>query len=156
MLKKVDNTIIEDTLQKAKESERKRAIYCIHEKEDYFQRMINAVLYDTYLVPHKHENPDKLEIFLILKGRIAVLIFDDKGEIKEKIILDEKETRLVEIPPRTWHSFVVLTPEAVLYEVIEGKYDEKTHKKFAEWAPKEQDEEAQKYLKKLREKKDGI
>jgi cupin fold WbuC family metalloprotein len=114
--------------------------------------MINAVLSDSYLRPHKHENPDKLEIFSILKGVAAILIFDDSGKIIECVKLEENgKTKIVETPPRTWHTFVVLSPEAVLYEIIEGKYNANTNKKFASWAPDEENlEEAKKYLNKLK------
>lgn len=148
MVKKIDLSLIKNTLQKARESGRKRAIHCLHNPEERVQRMVNACLYDTYITPHKHENPDKLEIFSILKGIVAILIFDDNGDILDSVILDENgSTRIVEIPPKTWHSFVVLSSEAVLYEVIDGKYDPKTHKKFAPWALKEEGiEENKKYL----------
>ncbi len=149
---KIDISLIGNTLQKARESPRKRAVYCFHNSEERLQRLINACLYDTYVIPHKHENPDKLEIFVILKGRVAVFIFDDKGEISESVILDENgHNKTVEIPPKTWHSFIVLSPEAVLYEIIDGRYDPKTHKKFAPWAPMaENTEETRKYLNWLR------
>jgi dTDP-4-dehydrorhamnose 3,5-epimerase-like enzyme len=50
--------------------------------------------------------------------------------------------RQVEIPPGTWHTLAVLSDEAVLYEVIDGHFDPKTHKRFAPWAPSEADPEA--------------
>ncbi len=153
MLKKIDAALIESALKKARASERKRFLHCIHNTEDRLQRQINAGLKDTYVIPHKHENPDKLEIFYIIKGKVAVLTFEDNGNIKEAVILDETgPIKAVEIPPKTWHNFVILSDEAALYELIDGHYDPKTHKKFAPFAPKEGDkEETKKYLNKLRE-----
>ena len=46
----------------------------------------------------------------------------------------------------------MLSPEAVFFELVEGKYDPKTHKDFAPWAPPEENkEEAKKYLQNLKE-----
>ncbi|AJF61468.1 hypothetical protein QT06_C0001G0628 [archaeon GW2011_AR15] len=147
----LNSEIIEKTLQEARKSERGRAIFCFHKKTDGLQRMVNAVLKETYLRPHKHENPDKLEIFSIVKGKVAILTFDDSGRINEKRILDENdEIKIAEIPPKTWHNFVVLSKEAVLYEIIDGKYNPKTHKKEAKWAPEENTPAAKIYLTRLR------
>lgn len=153
MLKKLDISLIEKILQKARESPRKRAIYCFHNSDENLQRMINAGLSDTYVQPHKHENPDKLEIFSILKGIVSILIFDDNGKIIDSVTLDENgHVKLVEIQPKTWHTFVILSDEAALYEIIEGKYDSKIHKNLAPWAPEENFEEAKIFLKELKNK----
>ena len=144
--------IVEETLAKARVSDRRRAIYCFHETSDEIpQRMINAFLEGTYVRPHKHENPDKLETFSILTGDVAVLTFDNSGNIEDKVILSYTgRNRIAEIPPRTWHSIVVLSPEAAVYEVIQGKYDSLTHKNFALWAPSEDDLHFGNYLETLR------
>lgn len=140
MLPHLTETIINDTLNKAKASPRKRAIYSFHTPEDTLQRMINAGFSDTYARPHKHEDPDKLEMFCIIEGKVAILSFHDNGEIQDCVIIDSTtDIRIVEIPPRTWHSIVILSEKAVLYEIIEGKYDAATHKKFAPWSPDEAD-----------------
>ena len=152
MINKIDNELIEKVLEDARASPRKRTLHCLHEPDSNIQIMVNACLFDTYITPHKHENPDKKEIFCVLRGKGAVLIFDDSGKINEKVILDEEgPTKAIVIPPRTWHSLVILSSEAVFFELLEGKYDPKTHKDFAPWAPREEDEEANKYLQKLKE-----
>lgn len=149
MLNKINNKLINETLEKARNSPRKRAVHCFSKPEDKIQRMINAGLKDTYVRPHKHENPDKLEIFSILKGKVAILMFNDNGEITDSFVLDA-ENKAVEIPPKTWHSFIILSDEAALYEIIDGPYNPETHKQFAEFAPEEGTEEAINYLNKLK------
>jgi cupin fold WbuC family metalloprotein len=151
MLPKIDTEIIERILAKARESPRKRAIYSFSKPKDRMQRMVNAALKDTYVRPHKHENPDKLEVWSILRGRLAVLTFNEKGDITEKVVLDsEGDIKAVEIPPRTWHSFVVLTNEAAIHEIIDSRYNAKTHKTLATWAPEEGTKEGVVYLEKIR------
>lgn len=121
----------------ARESPRKRKIFRLHEHYEPVQRMVNALIPGTYIMPHKHETPDKVELFSILVGRCAVLRFADNGSIKEVIVLDEKGTnRIVDIAPRTYHSLIPLEPCAVL-EIIQGPYDALTHKQMAPWAPAE-------------------
>jgi len=72
-MKRIDSSLIEEVLQRARQSERKRAIHVLNATDERLQRMINACLHDTYVTPHRHENPGKLEIFSILRGRLSVL-----------------------------------------------------------------------------------
>lgn len=151
---RLDPAIAEETLARARVSPRRRANLCFHQPADRLQRMVNAALRGTYFAPHRHKDPDKLEIFTVLSGRVIVITFDDAGAILDSAILC-RESRpgepppcwQVEIPPGTWHTLAVLSEEAVLYEVIDGHFDAKTHKRFAPWAPSEADTEAaQAYL----------
>ena len=151
---KLDGALMEDVLERARVSPRKRANHCFHGPADRLQRMVNAALRGSYFAPHRHKDPDKLEIFTILSGRVLVIAFDDTGAIMDRALLSSEPgdsgPRQVEIPPGTWHSLAVLSPEAVLYEVIDGYFDAKTHKRFAPWAPPESDPEAARvYLSEL-------
>jgi len=137
---------IEQIIWQAKKSPRKRAILRLHQHQDLVQRMINAVIPGTYVQPHKHEDPDKVELFSILKGKVAVLRFNQIGEVEAVCELDEHGSiKIVEIPPRTYHAIVALQPSALL-EIIEGPYVEATHKQMAAWAPPEDSPKAGDYL----------
>ncbi|MGB1286795.1 MAG: WbuC family cupin fold metalloprotein [Aggregatilineales bacterium] len=137
---------IDDLLREAKKSPRKRAILRLHKHPDPVQRMLNAMLPGTYIPPHKHEAPDKVELFSILRGRVAVLQFDARGEIEERVFLEASgDTRIVDIPPRTYHSIIAYEP-SVLLEIIQGPYDKETHKRLASWAPDEDNPKAGDYL----------
>ena len=116
---KITDAIISEASEKAKSSGRKRCNYNFHKSySDPIQRFLNAVEPNSYLRPHKHEDPDKTEIFLSLKGRVLILEFDDKGSITDHFILDLQDGKIgVEIPPRTWHSFIALQEGSVLYEI---------------------------------------
>lgn len=136
---------IDDLILAAKRLPRRRMILRLHEHEEPVQRMVNALLPGSYVAPHKHENPDKVELFNILKGRVAVLCFDVMGEVQEIIILhSDGLNRVVEIPPRVYHTLVAIEPSALL-EIIQGPYDAATHKKFAPWAPLEDSPKARDY-----------
>jgi hypothetical protein len=49
-----------------------------------------------------------------------------------------------------YHSFIVLEPDTVIYEVKSGPYVTSTDKSFAPWAPAEGTPEAQVYMEQLR------
>lgn len=132
----IDQDLIAQLRDDAQASERKRAIVRFHEHEEPVQRMLNALRDDSYVQPHRHANPDKVELFLALEGRLLVLLFDDEGAVASHAVLDAAgPVRGCEIPPRTWHALLALTPVAVALEIIQGPYDAATHKKFAPWAP---------------------
>ena len=139
-------------LRRARSSKRRRAIYNYHGPTERLQRMLNAGMRDTYVAPHVHDQPRKLEIFVVLKGSVAVVAFEDGGDLADCVILSDKgPVRATEIPAGTWHSFVVLTRSAVVYELVDGRYDPLTHKHFAPWAPDESDTQgASAFMKKLR------
>lgn len=150
---KITDALIEDVLKKASASPRKRTNYNFH--NDYtapIQRMLNAGYPGTYVRPHKHENPDKIEVFIILKGQAVIVEFDAEGKIVDHMILDpSKGGYAVEIPPKVWHTFIALKPGTVLYEVKEGPYNKEVDKNFASWAPEEGTEAARAFNKRVLE-----
>lgn len=153
MLKEIGKQIIDDTIKASRDSARGRALHSFHEESDLVQRMVMAFQPKSYEVPHKHEDPDKVEVFMVLKGRVAVLEFDDKGEVVGTVVLEAGEdTKGVEIPPRSWHCVVPLAADSVVYAVIQGPYNKETHKIAAPWAPKEGSPESREYLVQLKAK----
>ena len=141
--------MIDDLITQAAQSPRKRTIHRLHEHEEPVQRMVNAMVPGTYTPPHKHKNPDKVELFSILVGKVAVLQFNDRGDVVEVFVLDTNgPLKIVDIAPRTYHALVVLEPSAVV-EIIQGPYDAQTHKQFAPWSPAEGDSQAALYLSQL-------
>lgn len=137
--------------EKARQSPRKRMNFNFHKHmDDTLQRMLHAMNRGTYVQPHKHENPDKREAFIILRGRVVLIEFNDIGKPINFIILDTKTGNYgVEIPPRTWHSLVALQDNSVVYEVKDGPYSPADDKYFADWAPKEGDKECAEFLESL-------
>jgi cupin fold WbuC family metalloprotein len=148
---KIDSSFTENVLKKARLSSRKRSNYNFHKTYDaLIQRMLNAAEPGTYVRPHKHENPDKTEIFVILSGKAVAVEFDQDGNPVDHMILSHEEgCYAVEIPPKVWHSFITLEPDTVLYEGKEGPYNKDVDKNFASWAPEEGSPEAQKFNAKV-------
>lgn len=148
---KITNEFLDITSAKAKTVERKRMNYNFHPRlEDPINRLLNAMEPGTYIQPHKHEDPDKFEIFLALRGRFVAIIFDEKGNITDHTILDSREGLYgVEIPERVNHMLLSLETGSVAYEIKEGPYRPFTAKNFAPWAPAEGDPEVENYIQNI-------
>ena len=83
-MKIINEQLLDETQAKALQSPRLRMNYNFHEKlDDPINRLLNAMEPGTYLRPHRHLNPAKDEIFLLLRGKVAVFLFDEEGNITE-------------------------------------------------------------------------
>lgn len=148
-MRPITTQLLNDLLTQAAADPRGRVPFRFHEHEDPVQRMLNAITPGSYVTPHKHEDPDKVELIAPLIGKCAMFQYSDTGEITELYIMSPEDgVRGVDIPPRTYHNFVALTPCVVL-EIIQGPYRAETHKKFAPFAPLEGSPECAAYLAKL-------
>lgn len=152
MIKKfeiLNQALIINMAAKANRANRKRLNYNFHEQTDNVQRMLNAVEPDSYVCPHRHLNPPKIENFILLRGSLAVIIFNDDGSIAEKIIL-HKDNIGIDIKPGVWHTIISLEPGTVVFEVKDGPYVPATDKDFAPFAPREGDPLVSAYLETLK------
>jgi len=153
----IDKKLTERLAEEAVKLPRKRKNHNFHrDLSDPMNRMIHAMEPETYVQPHKHENPDKREAFIILKGRVAVVEFNDEGEVQEYIILDPQTGNFgAEIQPRAWHSLIVLEKGTLIYEVKDGPYDPSDDKFFASWAPAEGEAGTEEYKSTILKKLNG-
>lgn len=151
MLKIVTPKLLDGLSQKAANSPRKRINHNFHDDlADPINRMLNALEPGTYIQPHKHENPDKREVFIVLRGSLVVVFFDDYGNPTEFILLNPiKGNHAIEIPVGAWHTIIAIESGSVVYEVKDGPYSPLSDKNFASWAPKEGEPECIEYLKSL-------
>jgi cupin fold WbuC family metalloprotein len=85
---------------------------------------------------------------LLLRGELALFIFDDAGEITSVTRLGRDPVG-IDIGPGVWHSLAVLSDEAICFEVKPGPYSVANDKDFAPWAPREGDPQAPGYLASL-------
>ena len=149
---KIDDLLLSTLSEKAKKSTRKRINHNFHkEYSDLLQRMLNAIEPNSYIRPHKHENPDKREIFIILKGKMVVVEFDDNGDIIDHTVLDaSKGVFGVEISVKSYHTIFSLEEGSIAYEIKDGPYIVSEDKNFASWAPAEDDINASGFLQNLK------
>jgi cupin fold WbuC family metalloprotein len=148
---KIDESLLDKVVQEARVNGRKRKHHNFHSSYDEpVQRLLNAIEPESYIRPHMHRNPDKLEIFFVLKGRLLVIEFNDDGRIRDHALLDATSSRHgVEIYPGNYHTVISLETGTVAYEVKNGPFDPGSDKNFAPWAPEEGSPEATSYMNKL-------
>ena len=139
-LKLVTDDQLEALSLQAAASQRRRANENLHpELADPVQRFLNAMEPGTYVRPHRHVAPAaKWELFVALRGSVAVLLFDDAGRVTERIEVNAQgPVRAVEVPPGEWHGLVALESGTVLFEFKQGPYAATSDKDFVAWAPAE-------------------
>ena len=137
-MKLLDSNTLRALLATAGASPRLRANHNLHPRlEDPVQRFFNAMLPGTYVRPHRHSTPPRWELFLVLRGRLALLVFDDAGRVEDRQELSaEGPVFGAEVEAGRWHTLLALQP-AVLFELKQGPYSALTDKDFASWAPAE-------------------
>lgn len=134
---RIDKPLLDQVSLSARQSARKRMNYNFHKDySDTLQRLLNAIEPGSYLRPHKHENPDKREVFTVLRGKVLVVEFDPEGNIVDHMILEPSAGSFgAEIPEKTFHCILALEPGTVVYEIKDGPYSPIDDKNFATWAP---------------------
>jgi cupin fold WbuC family metalloprotein len=147
----INRELIDSVLEQARKSPRRRMNFNFHPTmEDNPHRFLNVMLEGTYVAPHRHTTPPKAEAFLVLEGELALVQFDDSGAIGGAHRLGPGGPSYgIDLEPGAWHTLVVLSEYAVVYEVKPGPYTATTDKDFAPWAPREGDPAAADYLKQL-------
>jgi|OM-RGC.v1.024183793 cupin fold WbuC family metalloprotein len=123
----------------ANKSARKRAHLNLHDSfEDPIQRICIAIDQESYIPPHMYPQKEKWEMIVAVKGRAAVLFFDELSCITKKVELGLKsELHAIQIPAGTWHSIVPLDPVTIIMKIKQGPYNPEQVTYFAEWAPSE-------------------
>jgi cupin fold WbuC family metalloprotein len=153
----IDSALLDELLQRARQAPRRRAILRLHDGDwEHAHRMLNALTVGTYVRPHRHEDAHKGEGFILLRGKIALLIFTDPGGIdfeRSRLLSTSLGCFGMDIPPGCWHSLVALE-DSVIYEVKgqpAGGYIQAQDKDFAQWSPEEDSPEAEEYCGSLYE-----
>jgi cupin fold WbuC family metalloprotein len=150
----IDKALLDLVSAQAVKNQRLRMNYNFHRQlDDPLNRLLNAMEPGSYFPPHRHKNPDKEEIFMVLRGSVLVIIFDNDGSVVSSTeVSPEKEVYGMEIEAGIWHSLIVLEPGTVVYEVKKGPYVPLTPDNIAPWAPDPADKEKVKeYMNRIRE-----
>jgi cupin fold WbuC family metalloprotein len=146
----IDEALIDATLARARSSPRLRANHNLHATHaDSYHRFLNAWIRGTYTAPHRHLAPPKPETFVILRGKLACLVFDDDGRIAWQAVLAKGGLHGIDLQPGVWHTVLPVTEEAVCLEMKPGPWDPQADKEFAPWAPLEGDRAAAAYAERL-------
>lgn len=118
----IDYKLLDDVSAEAKKSGRLRMNHNFHDSLDAkAQRLINALEPGTELPIHRHKKT--AETYIILRGRIRVMFYDDDKNIIETCMLNPQIGNYgVHIPAGTWHTLEVLESGSAIFEVKDGPY----------------------------------
>ena len=121
-MKIIDNELIDNLIDQAKESPRLRMNYNFHPSlEDKCHRLLNALEPGTVVPVHRH--PTKDESFVILRGKVRVNIYNDDAQLTESVVLCHEEGMYgVDIAKNVWHGVECLESGSVIFEVKEGPF----------------------------------
>jgi len=146
---RITNSLVDEVVANARRSPRLRMNYNFHpELSDPVQRLLNALEPWTYIRPHKHTT--KEESFVLLRGTILAVVFNDDGTIRDYAILSKSSGILgVEFEENSFHMLTSLETGSVVYEIKEGPFVPHSEDNSAPWAPKEGTPEAKIFLEKV-------
>lgn len=119
----INKDLIDKLFVEAKENPRLRQNLDLRTSaEDSSQRMLNALLPGTVVPIHRH--PNSTENVFLLCGKLVEVIYDEDGNVKERILLDPAAGSYgCVVPQGAWHTVEVLEP-SVICEAKDGKYGE--------------------------------
>lgn len=94
----ITQALLDSLTEQAKASPRLRMNYNFHQSlDDKCHRMLNAVEPGTDIPIHRH--PTKDETFILMRGKVRVLTYNDDGTIIDDIILSQESGNYgVDIP----------------------------------------------------------
>lgn len=118
----IDDKILDELSAKAKESPRLRMNLNFHQSlDDLCHRFLNALEPGTVVPVHHH--PTKEESFIVLRGRVRIITYDDNGKELVNYVLDPKTGLYgVNIPKNVWHTVESLESGSVIFEVKDGPF----------------------------------
>ena len=118
----INKTLLDEVSEKAVLSPRLRMNYNLHDNlEAKAQRLLNALEPGTQLPVHRH--PHTAETYILLRGRINVLFYNEDKQVQEKQELFVGSGNYgVHIPAGQWHTLEVLEGGTVIFEVKDGPY----------------------------------
>ena len=151
-MKIVTPELLHQLTESARTSPRLRKNHNLHPSdESRCHRLLNAIEPASYIRPHRHLDPEKDEAFILISGRLGIILFSDAGEVTETVTLSRQGGILAaDIPSGVFHTAVSLEPGTVFFEAKAGPYLPLGEAEFAAWAPPEGDVGVAQYLEQLR------
>ena len=119
----ITEELLNQVSSQAKKSPRLRMNYNLHERlDDKTHRFFNAMEPGIIVPIHRHK--DTAETFMLVRGKMRVVFYDDNRNIIEDTILSTDNGNFgVHIPVGVWHWVEILEPNTITFEVKEGPYE---------------------------------
>lgn len=151
-MKIVTRELLGRVTAEAMQSPRLRKNYNIHTSDQSrCHRLLNAIEPASYIRPHRHLDPEKDEAFILMSGRLGIILFADDGAVTETVLLSHANGNLAaDIPHGVYHTALSLETGTLFYETKAGPYLPLSEAEKALWAPEDGDPAAPGYLERLR------
>ena len=119
----IDKQLLDTLTAQAKASPRLRMNYDLRNSpEDQSQRMLNALEPGTVLPIHRHRNSS--ETVAILRGRAVQWLYDEEGNVVEKVLLEVGgDIPAMNVERGQWHRLECLESGTVIVEFKDGAYE---------------------------------
>jgi len=137
----VDDATIDMLLDAAASEPKRRARLNLHNSDDdLIHEMIIAFRKDSLNMPHRHVG--KSESMHVIRGRVDVVIFDDKGNETQRIRLygDRRNVlapSIFRMAAPIWHTVIPVDDKVVVHEVTNGPFLPGQNMEIPPWAPQE-------------------
>ena len=116
----LEQDMVEYLIRNAKKYGGFQSRVCLHQNhQDSLHEMVIVFLEGWYIPPHKHDR--KIESFHVIEGRLAVIIFSNRGGVDKIIILGE-EIGLYRLSKDLYHMVVPLSEHVVFHETTNGPF----------------------------------
>lgn len=159
MIRYIDTALLDEVSAEARNSPRGRRNRNFHGNDAQpGHRLLNAIEPGSYIMPHRHLDPNKGETMVVLRGTLGLVTFDDAGKVVESARVSHGVTEGnprgstplgMDIPCGTWHTVFALEPGTVFLEAKAGPYLPLAAEEKAAWAPAEGSPAAPAYLAEL-------
>jgi cupin fold WbuC family metalloprotein len=146
----IDKATVNKLVAQAQKS-KANARLCLHSSpQAAFHSMVVVEHRGFYFPPHRHASPAKAESLHIIRGDLAVFVFDGDGQVLSKIMLaHHADPFLTLVPAGAWHLTTPVSKLVVYHECKPGPFLGPGDREFAPWAPAQSDPAAPAYLEQL-------
>ena len=101
--------------------------YCLHkDKGDKHQEMIICQKQDLFFPPKK--NPKSDQTFLILRGKLLLIIFNTNGKIIKKIVLSKSKNISARVKKNVYHCDIPITNFSIHLETKNCLFNKNVNK----------------------------
>jgi cupin fold WbuC family metalloprotein len=151
-MKIIDNAVLDAVSAAAQQSPRLRMNHNLHPSDSSAcHRFFNAIEPGSYIRPHCHQDPEKDETLVMIRGSLGIVRFDASGTVTASFRLAASGDKVaVDIPSGVYHSAVSLESGTIFLEVKAGPYLPLSAEEKAPFAPEEGSPEVAAYLEQLR------
>ena len=127
----------------AENADLRRSRICLHLSEkDSIQEMVIGLCRGSYIRPHRHIG--KSESYHIIEGELTVIIFDESGQVTQRVEMSANDAHLnliCRLSKEAWHTVIPRTEYVAFHEVTNGPF-KRSNSEYASWAPHESDSDA--------------